>query len=93
MDILAYEGIMNQHTTANITHRANARGVPTPAYSSAIFFSPTPSLAAITVFMPTPVPTASAIISSCSGYTIDRAVRPVSEYLPTKRLSTILYKA
>ena len=32
---------------------------------------------------PTPVPTQMAVIRSCSGKIMDRAVRPASEYFPT----------
>lgn len=67
MDILAYAGMIAQHTAANTTQRATASGVPTPAYSSASLRFPAPSRAAMTVLIPTPEPTASAIMSSCIG--------------------------
>ena len=46
--------------------------------------SPTPEATA------TPVPTAMAIITICIGYTTVTAVSASAEYLPTKKLSTIL---
>ena len=64
VDILAYEGIINQQTAANNAHKTTASGVPTPAYSSASFRLPSPNFAAMTVLIPTPVPTARAIIKS-----------------------------
>ena len=42
------------------------------------------------VFTPTPVPTASAIITSCIGYMTESAVSASFEYMPTKKLSTML---
>ena len=65
--------------------------VETPAFASSNFFSP--SLLETSEFMPTPVPTATAIISICTGKASETAAKAFSLYCPTKMLSTTLYNA
>jgi len=84
-------GRMNiSDSAANSAHDTSARTVPHPAAASASFGRSCAYLRAMYVFTPTPVPTASAIITSCIGYMTESAVSASFEYMPTKKLSTML---
>ncbi|CAK7021290.1 MAG: hypothetical protein DELT_03306 [Desulfovibrio sp.] len=63
----------------------------TPSLASSNFFSP--RRRETREFMPTPVPTATAIMSICTGNASDTAAKAFSLYWPTNTLSTTLYSA